>query len=140
MSTEENKAIARRVFEAINEKNWAVLDDVISTDCLFHGPWGEEEKVSQLIKRIALMMYDAFPDHHLTIEDMIVEGNKVVTRATARGTHKGDFMGIAPTGKQFIMMGIWIYYIADGKIIEDWEVLDQLGMMQQLGAIPPMGQ
>ena len=86
------------------------------------------------------MMYDAFPDHHFTVEDMIVEGNKVVTRATARGTHKGDFMGIAPTGKQFTMMGIWIYYIADGKIIEDWEVLDQLGMMQQLGAIPPMGQ
>ena len=139
MSTEENKAIVRRVFEAINEKNWAVLDDVISTDCLFHGPWGEE-KVPQLIKRIALMMYDAFPDHHFTIEDMIVEGNKVVTRATARGTHKSDFMGIAPTGKQFTMTGIWIYYIADGKIIEDWEVLDQLGMMQQLGAIPPMGQ
>jgi predicted ester cyclase len=77
--------------------------------------------------------------HHFTIEDMIVEGNKVVTRATVQGTHKNDFMGIAPTGKQFTMTGIWIYYIADGKIIEDWEVLDQLGMMQQLGAIPPMG-
>ena len=139
MSTEENKAIVRRVFEAINEKNWAVLDDVFSTDCIFHGPWGEE-KVTQLIKRVALMMYDAFPDHHFTIEDMIVEGNKVVTRATVQGTHKNDFMGIAPTGKQFTMTGIWIYYIADGKIIEDWEVLDQLGMMQQLGAIPPMGQ
>ena len=139
MLTEDNKAIVRRVFEAINEKNWAVLDDVFSAGCIFHGPWGEE-KVTQLIKRVALMMYDAFPDHHLTIEDMIVEGNKVVTRATAQGTHKNDFMGIAPTGKQFTMTGIWIYYIADGKIIEDWEVLDQLGMMQQLGAIPPMGQ
>ena len=67
MSTEENKAIARRVFKAISEKNWAVLDDVISTDCLFHGPWGGEEKVPQLVKRVALMMYDAFPDQHFTI-------------------------------------------------------------------------
>ncbi|MFX1536820.1 MAG: ERCC4 domain-containing protein, partial [Promethearchaeota archaeon] len=74
-------------------------------------------------------MYDAFPDQHFIIEDMIVEGNKVVTRATARGTHKSDFMGIAPTGKQFTMTGIWIYYITDGKIIEDWEVLEVSGTM-----------
>ena len=133
---EENKAVVRRLFEeVINEQNYAVLDEIVSPNSLYHGPWGGD-KLSEVIKRVAPVMYNAFPDHHFIIEDMVAEGNKVVTRATAQGTRKGDFMGTPPTGKQFTMMGIFIYYITDSKIIEDWEVIDQLGMMQQLGAIP----
>ena len=71
---------------------------------------------------------------------MIAEGDKVVVRSTFRGTHKGDLMGIAPTGTQVTMPLILIYRIADDKIIEHWMQADALGLLQQLGVIPPMGQ
>jgi len=76
----------------------------------------------------------------LIAEDMIAEGDKVVLRSTFRGTHKGDLMGIAPTGKQVTMPLILIYRIADDKIVEHWMQADALGLLQQLGVIPPMGQ
>jgi len=71
---------------------------------------------------------------------MIAEGDKVVVRSTFRGTHKGDLMGIPPTGKQVTMPLILIYRIADDKIVEHWMQADALGLLQQLGVIPPMGQ
>jgi predicted ester cyclase len=76
----------------------------------------------------------------LIAEDMIAEGDKVVVRSTFRGTHKGDLMGIPPTGKQVTMPLILIYRIADDKIVEHWMQADALGLLQQLGVIPPMGQ
>jgi steroid delta-isomerase-like uncharacterized protein len=80
----------------------------------------------------------AFPDGRVTIEDMIAEGDKVVTRYNSRGTHKGDFMGIPATGKKVAVTGIVISRIAKGKIAEEWEEFDALGFMVQLGAIPPI--
>ena len=73
-------------------------------------------------------------------EDMIAEGDRVVSRWTMRSTHKGEWMGIAPTGKQVMITGISIHRIAGGKIVEDWANADELGMMQQLGAVPPIGE
>ncbi len=81
-----------------------------------------------------------FPDLHITIEDIIAEGDKVATRATARGTHKGEFMNIPPTGKQVTVTSIAIQQIAGGKVVEVWVNIDHLGMMQQLGAVPPPGE
>ena len=81
--------------------------------------------------------FTAFPDMHVTIEDQIAEGDKVASRLTVSGTHKGDFMGMAPTGKQMMITGIDIVHIKDGKAVERWGNLDDLGLMQQLGAIPP---
>ena len=86
------------------------------------------------------MMRSGFPDFQVTIEDLFAaEGEKVVLRFTFRGTHQGEFLGVAPTGKRVTMAGIDIFRIADGKIVELWGQEDVLGMMQQLGAIPEPG-
>ena len=76
---------------------------------------------------------------HTTIEDQIAEDDKVVTRWTMRDTHEGEFRGIAPTGKQISITGIGIFRFSDGKVVESWDNFDQLGMMQQLGDVPPPG-
>ena len=90
-------------------------------------------------KQFFAMTHSAFPDFHSTLEDMFAEGDKVVQRFTARGTHKGEFMGIPPTGKQVTITGIAIHRITGGKIVEDWVNMDMLGMMVQLGVVPPPG-
>jgi steroid delta-isomerase-like uncharacterized protein len=93
------------------------------------------------LKQFFVMLRSGFPDFQGIIEDLFAaEGDKVVLRFTFRGTHQGEFMGIAPTGKQVIMPGIDIFRIADGKLVELWNQEDMLGMMQQLGAIPEPGQ
>jgi len=86
------------------------------------------------------MYRTAFPDVHFTIEDQIAEGDRVVTRWTARGTHQGPLVGIPPTSKQVTMSGIAIYRLVDGKIVEQWGVNDMLGLLQQLGVVPILGQ
>jgi predicted ester cyclase len=140
MSTEENKAMLRRFFdEVLNKQKLPLVDELIDTSYIYHGPFGEL-KGPQSYKQVSTEILTAFPDHHITIEDMVAEGDKVVSRFTARGTHKGgDYMGFAPKGKQFKMSGIMISRIAGGKIVEDWESIDLLGQLQQLGAIPPLG-
>jgi predicted ester cyclase len=83
----------------------------------------------------------AFPDFHLTIEDQIAEGDKVVTRVTFRGTHLGEYRGIAPTGRQVVYGGIAVDRIADGRVVEGWHQADQLGLLRQLGAtVAPAAQ
>jgi predicted ester cyclase len=84
------------------------------------------------------MLRAAFPDLHQTIEEQIAEGDKVAYRWTARGTHLGELMGIAPTGNRVMFTGISIAHLAEGKIEEIWENYDALGMMQQLGVIPSL--
>jgi steroid delta-isomerase-like uncharacterized protein len=79
----------------------------------------------------------AFPDLQVTVEDQIAEGDKVVTRYTMRGTHQGAFMGLPPTGKHVTVSGIQIERVVQGQIVEHWRKSDDLGMMQQLGAVPP---
>jgi predicted ester cyclase len=86
------------------------------------------------------MSRSALPDFHSTLEDMIAEGDKVAERFTGRGTHKGEWMGIAPTGKQVTIQGMAIHRITDGKIVENWTNMDMLGVMVQLGVVPPPGQ
>jgi predicted ester cyclase len=82
------------------------------------------------------MWHSAFPDEQTTFEDQIAEVDKVVSRMASTATYTGEFQGIPPTGKQFRVTGIWIDRIADGKIVERWGVVDMLGLMQQLDAIP----
>ncbi len=138
MSTEENKAIMHRVVEEVfNKKNLALADELIDINFVHHGTGGVELKGPEGFKQFAAMMLTAFPDIRLTIEDMVAEGDKVVSRLTSRGTHTGNFMDIAPTGKQITVTGIVINRIAGGKAVEAWLINDELGMMQQLGVIPP---
>jgi predicted ester cyclase len=138
MSTEENKALSRRVIEDIfNKQNPALADELIDANFIDHGMGF---KGPEGFKNYVTTFTTAFPDLHLTIDDMVAEGDKVAMRLTARGTHKGDFMGIAPTGKQFTASGIVIQRIAGNKMAEGWLVNDVLGIMQQLGVVPPVGQ
>ena len=137
MSIEDNKALARRAIEEImNQRNLAVFDELHSTDYVCHlnsrtiqGP----EPVKQLLS----MVLTAFPDLHYTFEDVFGEGDRVVIRYNSRGTHQGDLMGIAPTGKQVTITGTDIMRIANGKILEEWIIND---LMQQLGVPSTPGQ
>jgi steroid delta-isomerase-like uncharacterized protein len=141
MSTEENKTIARRSFEEPwNQGNLAAVDEIYAATYVNHDPAnpGIEGLAGQ--KQLIRTYRTAFPDTHFKIEEQIAEGDKVVTRWTATGTHRGDLMGIAPTGKQARVSGINIDHIADGKIQESWSNWDTLGLMQQLGVVPAPGQ
>ena len=140
MSTEENKALARRGFEEVwNQKNLAIADELGVTDYVIHNPPLSTHGLEQY-KQLVTMYFSAFPDLHITIEDQIAEGDKVVTRWTARGTQQGAFMGIPPTGKQAVVTGITIDRFANGKAVETWNNGDYLGLLQQLGVVPMPGQ
>ncbi len=139
MSTENNKALVRRFYEDVfNQRNLALVDELCSTNHVFHNPpttlHGREE-----FKQLLSLYITAFPDARFTVEDQIAEGDRVTSRYTFRGTHQGELMGIPPTGKQVTVTGIIINRIAGGQSVEGWLNFDALGLLQQLGAIPAMG-
>jgi steroid delta-isomerase-like uncharacterized protein len=137
MSTEDNKALMRRFLEEVfNKQNQAAIDEFIAPNHVDHTLPPFLPTTPEGTKRAIGMFLTAFPDVQLTVEDMIAEGDKVVTRYTSRGTQKGGFMGIPPTGKQMTVSSIIIARFADGKIVEEWGLDDQVGMLQQLGVIP----
>ena len=141
MSVEENKAIERRFFEeVVNKGNLAVLDELLAPNFVDRSGLPGIAPDREGYKQFFAMAHSAFPDFHSTLEDMFAEGDKVVQRFTARGTHKGEWMGIAPTGKQMTVSGIAIHRITGGKIVEGWTSMDMLGALQQLGVVPPPGQ
>jgi predicted ester cyclase len=141
MSTEENKANLHRTTEEVfNKGNLAIVDELVTTNSVLHLLGGQKFKGPEGFKQFVTMFRTAFPDIHITIDDMVAEGDKVANRYTWRGTHKGELMGIAPTGKQVTVTGIKITQFVGGKQVEGWISGDQLGMMQQLGVVPPMGQ
>jgi len=135
--SEENKALVRRfVEEAVNKGNLTILDELVASDYVYHGPNGPQFRGPEGYKQLVTMYRTAFPDLRMTTEDMVAEGDKVVTRFSAQGTHRGELMGIAPTGKPVAVTGIFILRFANRKFVEEWENFDTLGMMQQLGVIP----
>lgn len=141
--TEENKAIVRRGFDEMNRRNLNVYDELFAPDYVGHAPPSMGPKDLNLPARvqIAKAFLGAFPDLRHTIDDdLIAESDKVVARFTVSGTHKGDFRGMPPTGKRFEVPGTVIFRIANGKIAEEWALLDALSILQQLGALPPPGQ
>jgi len=136
----ENKALARRlVEEAFNAGRLDVTDELVASDFVGHDPsLPEEVRGPAGVKEVIAGYRAAFPDIHVTIEDQIADGDRVVTRWRATGTHKGELMGMPATGKQATVTGITIDLIADGRIAESWDNWDTLGLMQQLGAIPAL--
>ncbi len=140
MAAQENKAIARQAYEAINRKNLDTLDEVVASDMTDHDPGPGQAPGLEGLKQLLASLNSAFPDYHVDVEDMIAEGDKVVARLSTSGAHQGEFMGIAPTGNRVVVSGIEILRIAEGKIVELWANFDDLGRMQQLGAIPEAGQ
>ncbi len=138
MSTEENKEIVRRHVDAVNKKNPAVWDEIMSSDYVLRNPQIPPGRDGY--KAVMAMFWNAFPDVQVTIEDLIGAGDKLVIRYTERGTHQGELLGIAPAGKRYTKTGIAIYRIDDGQMVEGWFEEDWLGWMQQVGAIPAIGQ
>jgi steroid delta-isomerase-like uncharacterized protein len=142
MSTEQNKVTVRQMVEEIfNRGNLSRIDEFLAPDFV------EREELPPGIprNREGVMQFlsifrSAFPDFQATIDDMVAEGDKVVIRQTFSGTHKGEFMGIPPTGKRVSYGVIDIIRLADGKLVEHWGQMDTMGMMQQLGAAPAPGQ
>ena len=138
MSTEDNKLLVRRLFEEVlNQRNLALIDEFFSPNHVEHASTGPVHGTEGM-KQYYMIYLTAFPDAHYTVEDQIAEGDKVVTRWTARGTHKGELMGIPATGKQGTVTGIGIVRFEGGKLVEAWTEFDALGMMQQLGVVPAM--
>ncbi len=135
MPAEENKAIARRGYEAINQNNLDALDEIVASDITDHDPAPGQAPGLEGVKQYFSSLHAAFPDFHMEVEDMIAEGDKVVARISWSGTHQGEFMGIAPTGNRVEVSGIDIVRITDGKVVERWGNFDDLGMMQQLGVM-----
>ncbi len=136
MSTEENKAVDRRIVEEVwNKKNLALVDELVDAKFVLHAVGGPDLKGPEGFKQFVNMQATAFPDFHITVEDTIAEGDKVVNRVTARGTNTGNFIDLAPTGKKATIAGIVITRFAGGKAVEGWLVNDALGAMQQLGII-----
>lgn len=139
MSPEEIKALQRRFYDDCNKgKSAAIaaLDDLFANDIVWHSATGKDIRSVENLKQSFNAAYNTFPDTHYTIDDMIVEGDKAVTRFTFTGTHKGEFKGIPPTNKKVKVWAIAIARIADGKFMEVWERYDTLGWMQELGLIP----
>lgn len=135
--SEENKAVVQRYIEEVyNKGNVDAVDDLFAADFVDHALLGDQGQGAEGVKQIVPSLRRAFPDEQITIEDIFAEADKVVYRWTARGTHKAEIMGVAPTDKQVTVTGISIIRVADGKIVEEWTNRDDLGMMQQLGLVP----
>jgi steroid delta-isomerase-like uncharacterized protein len=149
MTPEENKVVFQRIWdELFNQRNLAVVDELFAPDFVNHVRLVQVRETAPPpfppgpahMKQLVTTLTTAFPDSHFTVEDTIVAGDKVVGRITWSGTHRGEFLGIPATGKAFKVSHIQIYRFAGGKAVEHWAVRDDLGMLRQLGLIPPLGQ
>jgi len=138
--TSKNKDILNRIEVLWNTGDLANIDDMFAADFINHDPNAPDVNDLEGYKRFIVITRTAFPDFHVTSEDIIAEGDKVVNRWTATGTHKGELFGIPPTGKKATWKGISIYRFADGKITEAWWSKDMFSLLQQLGVIPPSEQ
>ena len=133
---EQNKSLVRRFNDAFNAGELDESVAVFAPNALIHNSGAPDPLNVEGFKQFGGVFRTAFPNGILTIEDLIEEGDKVVSRVTYRGTHTGDMMGIPPTGKSVMVSAIIIDKFADGKIVESWRLFDQMGMMQQLDLVP----
>jgi predicted ester cyclase len=153
MLPEDNKAISRRLYEEVwNKGNVAAVDELIAPNIVLHYDYpaespqpAENQPGLEQIKQYVSHLRTTFPDYHFTVELQVAEGDLVVTRGTARGTHHGEYWGltfqdIRPTEKQVTWTETAIDRIVNGKIVENWINEDALGRLQQIGALPTTGQ
>jgi steroid delta-isomerase-like uncharacterized protein len=137
------KALEHHFYAELNKgmsSAMAAYDEMIATNCVFHSATGEDLHGLKDFKKRASEHGGAFPDSHITINDIIVEGNKAVLRYTVTCSHKGELMGIPATNKKLTISVIEIHRFVRGKIVEAWETSDTLGMMLQLGVMPTLGK
>jgi predicted ester cyclase len=138
MSADDNKALARRLYEeVIGQRKLDLLDEIVAADFTEHEELPGMPNKGPAAPRAAFEMFlGGFPDMAFTAEDMIAEGDKVAARVRVTGTHTGEFMGIPPTGRSIDIETIDIIEVGDGKAVAHWGVMDQAAMMQQLGLAP----
>jgi steroid delta-isomerase-like uncharacterized protein len=128
------------VEETQSRGNVEALDEFLAEDFVDHSAFPGFPPTRDGVKQLFRMFHTAFEDFHATIHDQVGEGGKVVTRKTLHGTHRGEFFGVPPTGKQVTIDVTDILYVDEGRITDHWTVVDQLGLMRQLGVIPEAGQ
>ena len=134
VQTERNKHIVRLYIEELwNNLQYDLIDQILAPNLLVHAPDGTQERGNQRYRQVIPYLRTAFPDLHLSIEQVIAEGDSVAFRLGVTGTHKGEFAGLAPTGRvleipEWFFMRLW-----DGKIVESWYLRDQEGLLKQLG-------
>jgi len=133
---EDNKATVRRLFDEYLNRHDTALESLLYADAVFRAPAGELR--GEAHRQFLLSIFSAFPDVHYDLVDQIAEGDKVASRWRCVATHRGEFMGVAPTGKRVTVTGLTINRIVNGKIVEEWAEWDNLGLMQQLGAVAPV--
>ncbi len=132
-----NKELSRRFTELFSTGDEALADEILDPDVVFHGTAGDGELRGRAAMKAFVAGYrGAFPDAHSTVEDQVADGDKVVTRWRARGTHRGQLGPIAATDRVFEIDGVTIERIEDGRIAEVWVARDELGLLRQLGALP----
>ena len=143
MTTQDNKVIVQRwVDEVLNTRDVSEQSpayELVAADFVGHFPGQPALEGLEAYRQFGSQYFSAFPDLQITPEDLIAEGDKVTMRYAWRGTHKGELMGIPATGKQVVTSGISILRVANGKIAEQWDSFDNLGMLQQIGVIPTLG-
>jgi steroid delta-isomerase-like uncharacterized protein len=134
----ESKDLARRFYEEVfNAGDLDAIDQLLTPDFVDHeeGPPGTPDGIEG-VKAFVTMYREAFPDIHVTIDDMVEEGDRIAVRATFTGTHDGEFMGVPASGRSIKIEAIDMVRVVDGKAAEHWGVTDAMGLMQQIGAIP----
>jgi predicted ester cyclase len=140
MSTDENKDLIRRYFQAIDEACEAgdadIIDEFLAPDFVEHNPFPGIPPTREGWKQAFMAFVAGAPGYHV-VDDLIAEGDKVVGRITAYGKHEGELFGIPRTGKEICVRGIAVWRIRDGQIVEHWHETDQMGLMQQLGVVSP---
>ncbi len=134
--SEENKAIVSRLHEGVSRGDLNAIDESYARNMVYHGSGEMANADFDAFKQFVSAVLDAFPGFTITQDEVLADGDKVIYRSTYSGTHTGDFMGIPASGKTVSVSSIGIARISDGKIIEEWENMDELSLMQQLGVIP----
>lgn len=140
MSAEENKTTQRRFFEeVINQKRLVVIDEIYAASFVGHSMAPGLPPDREGVKVFVSAFHAAFPDGHISIDQMIAEGDFVAVRTTFRGTHTGELMGIPPTNRHVVVPGLDMIRYINGKMAEQWGGPDQMSLMQQLGIVPSRG-
>ncbi len=140
MSSKSSGSLLRQLLENAFERGaFAVVDEVLAPGSVNHtATWGVPPNREGL-KRLIALFHTAFPDLRCTVEDEISAGDKLAAHWTLRGTHTGAFLGNPPTNRPFVVKGISFARIENGQITENWTMLDQMNILQQLGIVPPTG-
>jgi steroid delta-isomerase-like uncharacterized protein len=138
MATDNIALMKRFVDEVWNKGTLKVADELASTTALFHDPIAKELSSLDAFKKHVESIRSAFPDFRVALDDIASSGDKIYTRWTVTGTNKGSFMGMPPTNKRTVLVGMSTHRIQSGKIVETWMNYDLLGMLQQLGIAPPL--